>query len=135
MPKSEEVMEIEKRTREAVEDYVKAWATNNRELLLQVFSEDAVWFDPVGTPAWEGRAKIGEFWDQARAGGSELEPQVRRIVVCGNEAILLFKMVVRHKNGGGMTLEICDHMTVNEEGQIVLAKAFWDESCMGALDG
>jgi steroid delta-isomerase len=134
MGKSGEVVATEKRTRAAVEAYVKAWVTNDRAALLNVFAEDAQWFDPVGTPAWVGRAKIGEFWDQAHAGGAQLEPRVHRIVVCGNEAILLFQMVVRPPGGGGMALEVCDHMTVNANGQIQLAKAFWDEGCMASPD-
>jgi len=134
MGKSSEVKEIEARTRAAVEAYVKAWASNDRAALLGIFAEDAEWFDPVGTPAYVGHEGIGRFWDQAHAGDSQLDPKVHRIVVCGNEAILLFKMNVRHAGGGGMGLEVCDHMTVNDEGKIQVAKAFWDAGCMGAAD-
>jgi hypothetical protein len=35
---------------------------------------------------------LGEFWDGAHVGGAKLTPQVQRIVVCGNEAILLFRI-------------------------------------------
>ena len=60
-------------------------------------------------------------------------PQVKRIVVCGTEAILLFRMVVRAPNGGGMGLDVCDHMQVDEAGRIRSARAFWDPQCMVPL--
>ena len=124
---------VEARTRNAVESYARAWRNNDRALLLDTFAEDAVFIDPVGTPPHEGRTAIGKFWDSAHQGGAQLTPVVHRIVVCGNEAVLLFRMEVRSP-GGGMALEVCDHMEVNEEGRIQIAKAFWDESCTVPLE-
>jgi len=126
--------QVENRTRGAVEAYVRAWAENDRAALLDVFAPDAIWIDPVGTPPYVGREAIGTFWDQAHAGGSTLTPEVHRIVVCGNEAVLLFRMVVRGPAGGGMALEVCDHMEVGEDGRIRVAKAFWDPSCVTPLE-
>lgn len=128
-----EWIETERRTRAAVEAYVKAWASGDRAALLEVFAEDATWEDPVGTPPYRGREAIGAFWDSAHAGGATLTPEVKRIVVCGSEAILLFRMVVRAPNGGGMGLDICDHMQVDEAGRILRARAFWDAQCMVPL--
>ena len=125
---------IEKRTRAAVEAYVGAWRDNDRDALLAAFAEGAVWEDPVGTPPWVGREKIGEFWDQAHAGGQELEPRVDRIVVCGNEAVMLFRMVVRHPGGGGMALDVADQFEVDDHGKIRVAKAYWDAACMVPLE-
>jgi len=119
-------------TRAAVEAYVRAWASGDRNALLEAFAEDATWVDPVGTPPWIGRARIGEFWDGAHANGAELTPEVQRIVVCGNEAILLFRMIVR-TSGGGMYVDACDHMIVNEAGKIQSGRAFWDQGCIGPL--
>ncbi len=125
---------VEKRTRQAVTAYVGAWCDNDREALLAAFSDDAVWIDPVGTPPRRGKAEIAEFWDQAHAGGQELEPRVERLVVCSNEAILLFRMIIRSAGGGGMALDVCDHFEVDSAGRIAVAKAFWDESCSVALE-
>ena len=43
------------KTRAAVEAYVRAWATNDKDALLAAFAEDGVWVDPVGTPPNVGR--------------------------------------------------------------------------------
>jgi steroid delta-isomerase len=125
--------EIEQKTRAALEAYVEAWRKGDRDALLNVFAEDAQWFDPVGTPPFEGHAKIAEFWDRAHTGGATLTPQVQRIVACGQEGILLFRMVVRTPDGGGMGIDVCDHMLVNDEGKIQVAKAYWDQQCIVPL--
>jgi steroid delta-isomerase len=131
--KTTETIEQEKKTRAAIEAYVDAWARNDRAALLDCFTDDGVWIDPVGTPPYEGKARIGEFWDSAHQGDATLTPEVHRIVVCGNEGVLLFRMVVRSAGGGGMALEACDVMVVNPAGKIELAKAYWDERCVAPL--
>ncbi len=132
--KSPETIETERKTQAALEAYVAAWRDGDKDGLLRLFADDAVWYDPAGTPPWEGTARIGEFWDAAHAAGTTLTPEVRRIVVCGNEGMLVFRMCVRMADGSGMGLEVCDYMVVNEEGRIQNGKAFWDDSCVGALD-
>jgi steroid delta-isomerase len=125
--------EREARTRAAIEAYVAAWRSGDRAALLDVFAADATWEDPVGTPPWTGRARIGEFWDQAHAGGSTLTPQVERIVVCGSEGMLVFRMIVRTPEGGGMGIDVCDLMQVNDAGKIQVARAYWDGGCVVPL--
>ena len=43
--------------RRAIENYVKAWATGDKELFLSLFAPDAQWWDPVGTPPFKGVLK------------------------------------------------------------------------------
>lgn len=131
---SEDKEAVEKKTRAAVMAYIDAWRDDDRDALLAVFADDAVWIDPVGTPPRRGKSEIAEFWDQAHAGGQELEPRVDRVVVCANEAILLFRMIIRFADGGGMALDVCDHFEVDEAGRIAVAKAFWDQGCSVALE-
>ena len=72
--KNDSIRSTEKRTREAVDGYLDAWQRNDREALLALYAEDAVWIDPVGTPPMVGRTAIGEFWDKSHAGGNSLTP-------------------------------------------------------------
>lgn len=132
--KSPEALAAEQRTRAAVQAYVDAWARNDREALLNAFADDATWVDPAGTPPWYGRTKIGEFWDMAHAGGVTLTPVVHRIVVCGSEAVLVFRMEVRTPGGGGMGIEAYDQMLVNDQGKIQSGRAFWDQGCVVPID-
>lgn len=124
---------VEARTRRALERYVRAWAENDRDAFLDVFAEDAEWIDPVGTPPYRGREQIARFWDDAHASGATFEPTVHRIVACGDEGLLVFRMIVRDPGGGGMALEACDVMQVGEDGRIRSGKAYWDHGCVTRL--
>ncbi len=128
--KSPETLAMEERTRAAVQAYVDAWARNDRNAFLAAFAADATWIDPAGTPPWHGHAKIGEFWDMAHTGGVMLTPVVHRIVVCGNEGLLVFRIEVRMPGGSGMGIEACDQVLVNAEGKIQSGKAYWDQGCV-----
>ena len=123
--------------RGVVRNYVEAWATGDRELLLSIFAEDATWCDPVGTPAFVGHKGVETFWDFAHQDSArQLTPEIHRIVVCANEAILDFTMKVRipHLNQG-LDLRVVDRFVVNDQGKIQSANAYWDESCASAPAG
>jgi steroid Delta-isomerase len=126
--KTPEIVAAEQRTRAAVDAYLDAWKRGDKQALLALYAEDAEWTDPVGTPPMRGRAAIGEFWDKSHGGGTRMTPQLERVIVCGDEAILLFTMQVRGAKGGGMDLFVCDHFQVDAEGRIRSARAFWDTS-------
>jgi steroid Delta-isomerase len=116
--------------RRVLEDYVKAWATGDRELFLSLFAEDASWSDPVGTPEFRGHAAIGRFWDFAHQGDErQLMPRVEEIRANANEGILRFVMQVRiPSRGEGLDLSVIDYVVLNDEGRIQLSRAFWDET-------
>lgn len=120
-----------------IENYVKAWGSDDRALLLSLFAVDATWEDPVGTDAHVGPEGVGKFWDFAHEGDSRtLTPKPIRIVACANEGILNFTMEVRSNDGRqGMDLEVTDHFVINDEGKIQTARAFWDESSFSQPDG
>jgi steroid delta-isomerase len=120
----------EKKARETAQAYLDAYANGDREGLLSLFADDASFTDPVGSPPMKGKQAIAAFWDKARQGGSTFTPELRRVIVCGNEAMLLFTMKVRGAEGGGLDLEVADHFVLAEDGRILEARAFWDSGCM-----
>jgi steroid Delta-isomerase len=116
--------------RQALEAYVRAWATNDRELFLSLFAEDARWSDPVGTPEFRGHRGIAKFWNFSHQDPERiLQPRVEEIRACANEGILRFTMQVRiPRRNEGLDLSVIDYVVVNEAGKIEIARAFWDES-------
>ena len=123
--------------RDVVLKYIEAWKTGDRELLLSIFAEDAVWCDPVGTPPFVGHKGVAAFWDFAHQDSRrEMTPEVNRIVVCANEALLDFTMKVRvqHLNQG-LDLRVVDRFVVNDQGRIQSANAYWDQSSASAPEG
>jgi hypothetical protein len=70
-------------TRKALNNYIKAWATNDKALLMSILSDDAVFCDPVGTPEFVGHEGIGRFWDFSHMGeGRTLTPVLQEIRAC-----------------------------------------------------
>lgn len=87
MEKSPEVRQIEQRTRAVAERYIEVWTRGDRAGFVTMFTEDGVLMDPVGTPPWQGRVKIGEFWDVVHSTGATMKPAALRIVVCGKASV------------------------------------------------
>lgn len=125
--------------REVIQKYMEAWSTDNKELLMSLFAEDASWEDPVGSPAFVGHEGISRFWDFAHQGaeqGRTISPQIEQIIACANEGILRFTMQVRlPAENKGLDLHVVDHFVIGDDGKIVRARAFWDESCVSVPEG
>ncbi len=119
-----------KDVRHALENYVKAWATNDKALLLSVFAEDATFCDPVGTPEFKGHDGIGKFWDFAHQGVKrDVKPVLEEIRACANEGILRFTMEVRVPEANqGLNLSVVEYAVLNDAGKIKSLRAFWDQS-------
>ena len=122
--------------RDALENYVKAWGTNDKALLMSIIADDAVFRDPVGAPPIVGREAIARFWDAAHAGGVSLSPALQEIRAGANEGILRFvsRLRVPEKNQG-IDLSIIEHFELDDGGKIKTMRAFWDETNVARPDG
>ncbi|HTG75551.1 MAG TPA: SgcJ/EcaC family oxidoreductase [Steroidobacteraceae bacterium] len=123
--------------RRAIENYVRAWATNDKKLFLSLFAPDAQWWDPVGTPPFKGLEGVERFWDFAHQdAGRTLEPRIEEIRACGSEGILRFTMQVRiPAKRQALDLSIIDHFSIDDAGRILTARAFWDETSVSIPAG
>jgi steroid delta-isomerase len=123
--------------RRAIENYVEAWATNDKKLFLSLFAPDAQWWDPVGTPPFKGLEGVERFWDFAHQdAGRALEPRIEEIRACGSEGILRFTMQVRiPAKRQALDLSIIDHFSIDDAGRILTARAFWDETSVSIPAG
>jgi steroid Delta-isomerase len=124
-------------TRKALNNYIKAWATNDKALLMSILSTDAVFCDPVGTPEFIGHEGIGKFWDFSHMGeGRTLTPVLQEIRACGSEGILRFVMQVRIPSANqGLDLSIVEYVQIDDAGKIKSLRAFWDETSVAKPDG
>jgi steroid delta-isomerase len=123
--------------RKALNNYIKAWATNDKALLMSILSEDAVFCDPVGTPEFIGHEGIGRFWDFSHTGeGRTLTPVLQEIRACANEGILRFTMQVRIPSANqGLDLSIIEYVLIDDAGKIKSLRAFWDETSVAKPEG
>ena len=113
--------------RAVVDQYVAANNAADRAAVLSLFAPDAVWHDPVGQPPHVGVDAIGAFYDQARTLADRIEMKPIDVIVCGNEAAMVFEIHVTIGDGG-MTMDAVETFELNDDAKIVGMKAYWDMS-------
>ena len=118
MPTPEQVKAV-------AEAYVAASNANDKQAVLSHFAPDAVWFDPVGRPPHVGVDGIGAFYDDTRALADRIEMKPSNVIVCGNEAVMVFEIHVTIGDGG-MVMDAVETFEVNDDGKITGMKAYWD---------
>jgi steroid delta-isomerase len=111
--------------RATVAGYVAAYAANDRERLLALFSPDTEWTDPVGTPTHYGIEGVAAFWDTTRTMAESIELRPVHVHVCGNEAVLVMEI---HSVVGGATMVIdaVDIFTFDDQARIKTGRAYWE---------
>lgn len=113
--------------RAIVDQYVSASNANDKAAVLSLFAPDAVWHDPVGQPPHIGLDAISAFFDEARAMADHIEMKPRDLIVCGNEAVMVFEIHVT-LGEGGMVMDAVETFEVDDTGRISGMKAYWDMS-------
>jgi len=111
----------------AVDAYVTAYGKNDREAFLDIFADDGVILDPVGTPPHEGREARGAFWDNVHQLTERITFDVKDVVVCGSAAAMVFRI---HAGTGdtGIMMDAVDIFEVDDDGKITSMRAYWDMS-------
>jgi steroid Delta-isomerase len=120
MPSPEQV-------RAAIDAYAAAYRDNDRDAFLDVFADDGVIVDPVGTPPHVGREARGAFWDTVHQLTERITFDVKDVVICGNEAAMTFG-IQAGSGDSGIVLDAVDIFEVNDDGKVTLMKAYWDMS-------
>jgi steroid Delta-isomerase len=113
------------RIRAVIDAYVDGYRRNDKQAVIDLFAPDAVWHDPVGAPPHVGHEGIGAFWDQAHEMAESLALEPNFVVVAGDEGVMSFEIHVGTP-GGTMVMDAVEIFTLDDEGKIVLLKAYWD---------
>ena len=122
--------EILAKVREVGEAYVESWRTGDRDARRALFHPEARFCDPVGTPEMNGIKEIEEFWDKVESMEFTPDPEFRRVVACANEGLILFVMHAKIDGVRKTSVEIFEHIVLDEEGKIIQMRALWDDSCI-----
>ncbi|MHC9294328.1 nuclear transport factor 2 family protein [Mycobacterium sp. LTG2003] len=114
-----------KRSRAAV-------AARDKEAWLSVFADDAVVEDPIGPSFFDpdgkghrGKEAIAAFWDKAIAPTDNLEFEFVDTFQCGNEEANVGSIVTT-MGGHRITTEGVFTYRVNDTGQMIALRAFWE---------
>lgn len=121
--------------RATIDRYLQTFCAADRDGWLALFTADAEAIDPVGMPANVGHEAIGAFFDRARPAGMTMIPAIERVAICGNEALLVFRMNALFGETGGMAVDIVDIFELDDDAKIKRLRAYWDTDCMHQLDG
>jgi steroid delta-isomerase len=123
-------MTTPEQVRAVVDAYVDSYRRNDKQACLDLFAVDAVWHDPVGAPPHVGHEGVGKFWDEGRAMAESIELVPSDIIVCANQAAMVFQI---HVNLGGdppttMEMDAVEIFVIDDDGHIAELRAYWDMS-------
>lgn len=103
-----------------VETYIDALCNSNLDAICDLYADDAILEDPVGSPVNEGKDAIRAFYTPSM--GIGLKASLTGKVRCpGNAAAFPFQVISPMG-----TIEIIDVFEFNEAGKIVSMKAYWN---------
>ena len=118
-------MPTPEQVRAAVDSYCAAYAENDKQAFLDVFADDGVVIDPVGTPEHVGRDARAGFWDDVHGLADSITFDVQHVHVCADQAAMVF--TIRAAVGdGGMAIDAVDVFRVDDAGRISSLNAYWD---------
>src|SRR5689334_7606860 len=118
-------MPTPEQVRTVIDAYIDGYRRNDKQAVLDLFRPDAVWHDPVGAPPHVGHEGIGAFWDTAHSMAESIALEPRFVVVAGDEGVMSFEIHV-DTGGGTMVMDAVELFTIDDDGKIVLLKAYWD---------
>ena len=102
-----------------VHKYLEAFEKQDLAIIREIYSDDAIVEDPVGTDIHDGIEAICAFYDGALKSGAKLalsgEPRC-----CGNAVAFPFQALMP-----GVTIDIIDVFEFNEAGKVNSMKAYW----------
>lgn len=126
-------MPTPEQVRAAVDGYTEALAAGELERWLDCFATDAVVVDPVPSDPHKGRDAIAEFWAGMTGMADELRLERHATHVCGDQAAMVYTLTLLAA-GGGMAFDGVEIFTVDGDGRIVAAQAYWDPSELRRVD-
>ena len=102
-----------------VHKYVEAFDKQSMDLIREIYADDAIVEDPVGTELHEGIDAVCAFYEGALASGAKLvlsgQPRC-----AGNAVAFPFQVQM-----SGMEIDIIDVFEFNDAGKVNSMKAYW----------
>jgi steroid delta-isomerase len=99
--------------------YLERYNASDLDGLMALFSEDASFEDPVGTPAMRGHAQIRSFFANALKTPATLSLVAPIRGSYANAAAMAFEAIA-----GQVTVRAIEVATFNEDGRIIDLKAY-----------
>lgn len=102
-----------------VHKYVEAFDTQDMNIIREIYADDAIVEDPVGTDIHHGIEAICTFYEGALTSGAKLE-LTGEARCSGNAVAFPFQVQMP-----GMVIHIIDVFEFNDAGKINTMRAYW----------
>lgn len=128
-------------TREAVErvvaTYIEAWQSQDADLILDVFTEEAVYHErPIRAPTIHGHAGIRQYWvDKVRYSQANIEVELRSLYVDGTTAIAEWEAHFDDLTDGVRKRMLEVAILEFEGGRIAHLREYWASEVLGPPRG
>jgi steroid delta-isomerase len=110
----------------AVEEYFASIGSLDVQRFVSNFAPDGALEDPVGTPPVQGAQAIGAFFGAIITPFSEIKPYVQEVIVCGQEAIVNWKLKLKTTTGKVIIIDGMGVFKFNQQGRLQSVREFWD---------
>jgi steroid delta-isomerase len=113
-------------TEQTVTEYFAAIRAMDVERWVNTFTPDATTRDPAGTPAITGHEALRGFLTHILGSFRSIGLYENHVYVSGNSAAIQWTGRAESKSGKQVEFAGIDVIDCNDEGKIVLVRAFWD---------
>lgn len=110
----------------AVENYFAYLCAKDAEAWVQLFSEEAISYDPVGNPPNHVHKDYLKFFKLLKF-YSAMKSAPEMMFFAGNEMAVQWRMEVTAVNGKEASATGISLFSFDESGKIALLKAYWDD--------
>ncbi len=115
-----------------VATYFAATLAMAPEAWIAAFADDAISYDPVGSPPTRGHAGLRQFFQTIAGVFEKVGLQEDHVFVSGNGAAVKWTGRGIGKNGCAVSFEGIDVFEVNEQGKIQKVWGYWDPTAVMA---
>jgi steroid Delta-isomerase len=110
----------------AVAAYVTAIQDRDRSAFVDLFTDDAVAWDPYPDSRFQGRDGVGQWWDTVIAPVAKTTFNIHDLHICGDRGVMVWTVTTSLDGESELQLGGVDVFTITEESRISSLSAYWD---------
>jgi uncharacterized protein (TIGR02246 family) len=111
-----------------VNAYVTAIQDRDRSAFIDLFTDDAVAWDPYPDSHFQGRDGVAHWWDTIIALVAKTTFHIHDLHICGDRGVMVWTTTVSLDGESELQLGGVDVFTVTEDSKISSLSAYWDPS-------
>ncbi len=110
----------------AVDAYVTAIQDRDRAAFIDLFTDDAVAWDPYPDSRFQGREGVVQWWDTIIAPVAKTAFHIQDLHICGDRGVMVWEITTSLDGESELQLSGVDVFTVTEDSKVSSLSAYWD---------